>query len=48
VKLGGGKLQGRYGGGGSLKLLLSPKGSSIGLSVLEETETMSDVSMPVR
>jgi hypothetical protein len=47
VKLGGATLLGRYGGGGSVKLLLSAKGSA-GLSVFEVTETMSDVSIPVR
>ena len=47
VKLGGAMLCGRYGGGGSVRLLLSAKGST-GRRVFEVTEIMSDVSMPVR
>jgi hypothetical protein len=47
VKLGGATLLGRYGGGGSVTLLLSAKGSA-GLKGFDDTEAMSDVSMPVR
>jgi hypothetical protein len=48
IKLGGATLCGLYGGGGcSAKLPLSVKGSP-DLRVLEVTDTMSEVSMPVR
>lgn len=47
VKLGGAELCGRYGGGGSVMLLLSENGFP-NPRVFELIETMSEVSMPVR
>ena len=47
LKLGGGTLLGRYGGGGPVMLLLSANGSAPSW-VFDVIETMSDVSMPVR
>ena len=47
TKLGGAMLQGRYGGGGSVRLSLSANGLT-GRRSCDVTDTMSDVSMPVR
>ncbi|KAF7572767.1 hypothetical protein PtrM4_076720 [Pyrenophora tritici-repentis] len=47
MKLGGAALCGRYGGGGSAKLLLSANGSA-GLCEFDVIDTISEVSIPVR
>ncbi|EDU43384.1 predicted protein [Pyrenophora tritici-repentis Pt-1C-BFP] len=45
MKLGGAALCGRYGGGGSAKLLLSANGSA-GLCEFDVIDTISEVSIP--
>lgn len=47
MKLGGAALCGRYGGGGSAKLLLSANGSAR-LCEFDVIDTISEVSIPVR
>jgi hypothetical protein len=47
MKLGGGALLGRYGGGGPMMLWLSANGSGPSW-LFDVMETMSEVSMPVR